>query len=142
MSKVFYLYPIFFISKLRHLYINQLKCWHCIMFFCFVWFMVFNATFNNILVISWWSVLLVEDPEKITDMSQVTDKLYHIMLYTLPWAGIESTTSVVICTDCIGSCNPTTIRPRCPPIVECMTNNGNIYAIERGFNKHYLLFPR
>jgi hypothetical protein len=28
---------------------------------CVVWFMVFNATFNNILVISWWSVLLVEE---------------------------------------------------------------------------------
>jgi hypothetical protein len=29
----------------------------------FVWFgfMVFNATFNNISVISWWSVLLVEE---------------------------------------------------------------------------------
>ena len=26
-----------------------------------VWFMVFNATVNNILVISWWSVLLVEE---------------------------------------------------------------------------------
>jgi hypothetical protein len=25
------------------------------------WFMVFNATFNNIAVISWWSVLLVEE---------------------------------------------------------------------------------
>jgi hypothetical protein len=25
-----------------------------------VWFMVFNATFNNISVISWWSVLLVD----------------------------------------------------------------------------------
>jgi hypothetical protein len=37
------------------------------------WFMVLNATFNNISVISWWSVLLVE---KTTDLSQVTDKLY------------------------------------------------------------------
>jgi hypothetical protein len=39
--------------------------------------MVFNATFNNITVISWRSILLVEK----TDLSQVTDKLYHIMLY-------------------------------------------------------------
>jgi Na+-transporting NADH:ubiquinone oxidoreductase subunit NqrB len=28
-----------------------------------VWFMVFKATFNNISVISWWSVLLVEEAE-------------------------------------------------------------------------------
>ena len=43
--------------------------------------MVFNATFNNISVISWRSVFLVEETEKNTDFSQVTDKLYHIMLY-------------------------------------------------------------
>ena len=45
--------------------------------------MVFYATFNNISVISWWSVLLVEKtelPGKTTDLSQVTDKLYHMHL--------------------------------------------------------------
>jgi hypothetical protein len=42
--------------------------------------MVFNVTLNNISVISWWSVLLVEItgvPEKTSDLSNVTDKLSH-----------------------------------------------------------------
>ena len=45
--------------------------------------MVFNATFNNISVIS--SVLLVAETrvprEKTTGLPQVTDKLYHIKFY-------------------------------------------------------------
>ena len=99
-----------------------------------VGFMVFNATFNNIFQLYrgrqfyWWRKS--EDPGKTTDLSQVTDKLYHIMLYnsskfikklrdllelkiflfelfecgnryTSPWSGFELTTSVVIGTDCI-----------------------------------------
>ena len=46
--------------------------------------LVCNATFNDISVISWWRVLLVEEtevPGKTSDLPLVTGKLYHIMLY-------------------------------------------------------------
>jgi hypothetical protein len=53
------------------------------------WFglvMVFNATFINISVILWQSVLLVEETgEKTTDLPKVTDKLYDYHLKLFSW---------------------------------------------------------
>jgi hypothetical protein len=48
-----------------------------------VWIMVFSATFNNISVISWQSVLLAEETEVHGEnLSQVTASLYFLLLYT------------------------------------------------------------
>ena len=51
----------------------------------------------------WWRKS--ECPKKTNDLPQVSDKLYHIMLYQvhLTWVGFKLTTLVVIGTDCIGS---------------------------------------
>jgi hypothetical protein len=47
--------------------------------------LMLNATLNNISGIKWRSVLIVEEnggPGETTNLPQVSDKLYHILLYT------------------------------------------------------------
>ena len=75
-----------------------------------------------------------EDPEKTDNLSQVTDNLYQIMLYTSPWSRFELTTSVVIDTDSIGSCktNYHTITATMAP---CMKEN--LFIVD---SIHYIVY--
>ena len=85
----------------------------------------------------WWRK--PKYPDKTTDLSKVTDKLYH-MLYTSPWVGFEPTTLVVLGTDCIGSYkfNYDTLTTTTAPYIEnCQIyqykSNTNIIAVWQVF---------
>jgi hypothetical protein len=76
----------------------------------YLWFMVFNATFNTISVISWQSVFLVEEtgvPREnhwLCRKSQINFITSCCIKYSSPWKRFELTTLVLIGTDCTGSC--------------------------------------
>jgi hypothetical protein len=68
---------------------------------CKVMVMLFNATFNNVLVISWGSALLVgklEFPGNTTNLSQFTEKLHHIMFYWV-YLAISGIRTQIVCGD-------------------------------------------
>ena len=71
----------FWRRRFKNFQLNRMYNWLSL----FVCLMVFNATFNNISVISWGSVLWWRKPsyrEKPTDLQQVTDKLSHVVSST------------------------------------------------------------
>jgi hypothetical protein len=98
-----------------------------------LWLWRFNVTFNNISVISWRSVLLVEETGESHRPAIVTNKFHHIMLHPvhLTWAGFELTTLVVKCIDCIGSCKSnyhTIIRRPAPTLDRNFLSSVKIYT--------------
>ena len=81
---------------------KNIKC-NALYIYIHIWalgLMVFNATFNNISVISWESVLLVEETGRKppTCRKSLTNLSHNVV----PWSGFEPKASVVIGTNCIG----------------------------------------
>ena len=89
--------------------------------YCFgVRFMMFNGTFNNISAISWWSQLLVKETgENHRPATSHWQTLSHIVVLSTSHHDPDSNShhSVVIRTDCTGSCksNYHTITTRTVP---------------------------
>jgi hypothetical protein len=73
------------------------------LFTCLVWFMVFNATFNNISVISWRSVLSMEETG-VPGEKHWQNLSLHVVSSTPRYEGFELTTLVMIDTVCTVSC--------------------------------------
>ena len=85
--------PLVQISSIRQLILGIYR-------FELVWFMVFNATFNNISVISWQSVLLMVPGENHQPAASHWQTLSHNVVSSIPGLSRIQTNNG---TDCIGS---------------------------------------
>ena len=86
-----------------------------------VWFMVFNATFNNISFISLRSVLLVEETGIPGENHRAVAIHWQTISYCcIAWVGFELTTLVGIGADCIDSCKSNYHTITTAPICMCL----------------------
>jgi hypothetical protein len=68
----------------------------------FVCLMVFNATFNNISALSWWSVLLVEESHQpvASHLHTLSHNIVHLSLIEIRTHNISGDTMLPVSLDC------------------------------------------
>jgi hypothetical protein len=120
--------------------------------------MLFNTTFNNISVILWQQVLLMEESgENHWPVAGHWQTVSHnVVSSTTCWAGFQLTPLVVIGTDCIGSyiSNYHMIMTMTPPNMRfcqqtnigsrlwCLSQHSTIFPLYRGSQYYWRRKPQ